>query len=94
MDLATATLLIRAGNLVLWFLVATRVLLRDEPLTVLGRRMVATVVVFGMTVFVVGALVPFGLPGQLASYIYTAFTAYAAGVALALLTIDEPGDGS
>lgn len=90
MELEIGTLLVRGVNLVLWIVVAARILVRNQSLSLLARRAVATVIVFGMSVLVLGATVPFGFPGHLATLIYTAFTAYAAILAVALLSTGEP----
>lgn len=90
LDLEHVTVLIRGINLLLWLGVVKRIIEDDRPLSRLARRMVGLVIVFGMAVFVVGSLVPFGFPGQWASLIYTAFTAFAAILAVALLSTGEP----
>jgi hypothetical protein len=70
--------------------VCFKVIVAANPVTTLARRMIATVIVFGMSVLVLGALVPFGVPGPTASLTYTAFATYAAIVASALLRAGEP----
>lgn len=94
MELEIGTLIIRAINLGLWLVVAFRISRGGIPVSNLARRIIITMIVFGMSVFLIGALVPFGFPGTWASLLYTAFTAYAAIIALALLTTGEPNGHS
>lgn len=78
-------LVIRTGNLCLWVAVAVRYWHAPAP-TPFARRVVLSVVVAGSVALVLGGFAPLGFPGDVARFVYTAFTAYAAIVAGALLT--------
>lgn len=80
--LALTALTIRSTALVLWLVAGRKIF--DHSISPLGRRMTITVIWGGLAAFVIGGLTPFGLPVDLARTVYTAFTAYAAIVALAL----------
>lgn len=90
MEVEITTLIIRGLNLALWVLLGIRILVLDRPVSRMARNTIIMVVIFGMGVLFLGALVPFGFPGEAARLIYTAFTAFAAIVALGLLTTGEP----
>jgi hypothetical protein len=79
------SLVVRITNLCLWLAVAVRYWHAPAP-TPFARRVVLSVVVLGMTALAVGGFAPLGFPGDVARFIYTVFTAYAAIVAGALLT--------
>lgn len=89
MDLVIGSLLVRGINLALWLVVARRLLRRQEPLPLLTRRVVVLVMTFGMAVLFLGALVPFGFPGDVARMVYTVFTAFAALAAFGILTTED-----
>jgi hypothetical protein len=74
-----AVLCVRFANAVLWTIVCIRVIQRGEPLPKIVRNMCATVLVLGGTTV-------FGFPGEVARFLYTVFTAYAAIIALAIVT--------
>lgn len=77
--------IIRGVNLILWAAVFGRILRNGLPINRFARSMVATVLLFGMAVLYIGGLVPFGLDAEVTRWLYTAFTAYAAIVALGIL---------
>jgi hypothetical protein len=84
-----ASFLIRASNAALWLVIGIHAFRWNKPLSRFGRRIVWTVIAIGMIVLAVGGLVPMGIiSGQFARVMYTAFTAYAAIVALALLSTE------
>ena len=89
MELVYGALLIRAINLVLWAMVVARILYHDRPVTRLARRLVSLVLVFGMGVLLLGALVPLGFPSETSRLIYTSFTAFAALIALGIITTSD-----
>jgi hypothetical protein len=81
------TLAIRGINAVLWTAVIYEVLRSGQPLPRLVRNLSATVILFGMWALFLGGLTTVGaVPGDVARFIYTTFTAYAALVALAIVT--------
>lgn len=90
MELDVATLAIRVGNFALWAGLSYRILRTDRPVSGAARRMILLVIVSGMAVLTIGALVPFGFPGNWARLLYTSFTAAASIVALSLITTGEP----
>lgn len=78
-------LVIRTVNAVLWTVVGLRVI-RYGPLQPLARKMVNVTIVFGMWALAFGALVRFDIvSSDLSRMVYTAFTAFAAMVAVAIL---------
>jgi hypothetical protein len=86
---AVGTLLIRSANAIVWVALCIGVLRRDRPVYPVERRLLVTVLMSGMIVLAIGALTAFGLPGDAARFLYTAFTAYALIVALAIATTAE-----
>lgn len=82
---AIGALVIRTVNAIAWCYVGIH-FIREGPLSPLGRRMTATVIVAGMVALAIGGLTPFGFPPEVARFIYTIFTAYALIVALAIAT--------
>lgn len=89
-EIDLATIAIRSVNLVLWVVLAWRVLHSDRVLSRLARRIVILVAVAGMGALFLGALAPYVMPFTMVRLIYTAFTTLAAIAALALLTTGEP----
>lgn len=89
MELFAAALALRVVNAVLWLLVVVRILRHDRPVSALTRKLISLVLLFGMGILVLGALVPFGFPGELARLIYTAFTAFAGLIALGIITTSD-----
>lgn len=83
--LLVVTLMIRASAFALWLTLAYRYW-TNPPVGIVGRRQVLLVIVFGLGCFVVGGLSPALVPGWLARLLYTAFAAYAAIVAAAILS--------
>ena len=83
------TLGIRLTNALLWTAVGWKILRLDRPVRRLTRRVITTIVVFGMWTLVIGGLTSYGVPGDVARLIYTAFTVYSAIVAAALLREPE-----
>lgn len=81
------TLVIRSANAVLWLYFCAQVLMRNHPVPTLARKFISTVLIFGMFIFVVGALIPFGVPTDFARLLYTAFTAYAGIVVFTMITV-------
>lgn len=79
------TLAIRTANAVLWTIICVDLLRRGTPALAAIRRLASTVLLLGMWVFVIGALVQFGVPGEVARFVYTAFAAYAGIIALAIV---------
>lgn len=84
------TLAIRLVNALLWTSVVLTILHRDKPVTPLIRRLISTILLFGMWVLVIGGIVPLGFPGEAARMVYTIFTAYAGLIALAIVTSEDP----
>lgn len=84
--IAQLALIIRGLNAVLWTLLIRRIVMEDKPVSPLARRVISGVLFFGMWVLVIGALVQFGFPSDMARTVYTAFTAFAGISALAMLT--------
>lgn len=84
------SLAIRVANLIGWLIFLTRTLARDVPMSRTARQMIVLVLGFGMTIFVIGGIVPFGLPGSAARFIYTVFTG-AAGVAAWTMVLANEG---
>lgn len=95
-DLITfAAPLLRLTNALLWTVLIVRIFRNDtKPLPPLVRRVLVTVILFGMWMLFTGSLVPFGFPGDWASRLYTAFTVYAGIVAFTILWTypGRPGD--
>lgn len=89
-DIDIATLIVRGANLLLWVILGCRIIQADRPVSGMARNVITLVIMFGMAVLFFGALVPFGLDGQVARLVYTAFTAASAIVAISLLTTGEP----
>ena len=54
------------------------------PLPAISRRLLIVVLVLGMLILVLGALVPTYVPVSTARWLYTAYTGFAAMVALAV----------
>jgi hypothetical protein len=79
-------LLIRISNLTLWLAVAVRYWRAPTLPTPFARRVVLSVVLAGSGALVLGGFAPLGFPNDVARWMYTMFTAYAAIVAGALLT--------
>lgn len=90
MELEIGTVVIRGFNLLVWIVLATRIIVLDRPVSAFARKTILLVIVFGMGVLFIGALVPFGIPGPLARTIYTSFTAFSAIAGTSLLTTGEP----
>lgn len=84
---ALVTFAIRLFNAIMWTIVFIKVIRHDRPVSRLVRRIVMTVIIFGMWVLVVGALVQFDwVAGEQARMVYTIFTAYAGLIGLGLAT--------
>lgn len=87
MHLTTA---IRLVNAVLWTAYVIRVVRAPLPVTPLARKLIGLTIVFGMWALFYGGVASLGfVPGDTARTLYSIFTAYAAIVALALLTGKE-----
>jgi hypothetical protein len=83
------TFLIRTGNALLWTVFVLQTIRSDRPLLRTARLMILPVIFMGMWVLVIGSLVTLGiLSGDVARTVYTLFTAFAAIVALTLVTSD------
>lgn len=80
------SLVLRTTNAIVWAVIVTLILARDRPVASLSRRMIGTVLLFGMTVLAIGSTTPFGFPTEVARLIATMFTAYALIVGLGILT--------
>lgn len=80
------TFAIRLLNAILWTVVCYQILRHDRPVPRLVRQLLVTVIIFGMWVFVIGGVTPFGFPAEAARNIYTIFTAYAGLIAVGILT--------
>ena len=79
-------LLLRTANAVLWATVVIRIFRYDRPLYPMARRLVSLVLLFGMSALAFSGLVPLGLVAvDVARMVITAFTAFAALVALGIL---------
>lgn len=89
MELELGILFIRVANAVLWTVIAIRVLVGVDPLPLLARKLIATVIIFGMWTLVLGGIVPLGFPGEVARTVYSIFAAYAGLVALGIATSRE-----
>ncbi len=80
-------LLIRLINAAAWIGLASRLVTDPTPAVPAVRNIIMIVVAIGMTMLVIGALVPYGLLNtQAARFIYTGYTAVAAIAALAIIT--------
>lgn len=88
MEYLFGSLIIRVVNAALWVWLGARILSDDVPINRLARRMVVTVLIFGMSMLAIGGFAPFGLPQEAVRWLYTIFSAYSAIVALALLTTE------
>jgi hypothetical protein len=80
------SLAIRAINAFLWTIVCVRIVQHDQPVPRIIRLLIVTVILGGMWVLTFGGLAPFGVPGEVARFIYTAYTAYAGIIAVAIVT--------
>ena len=80
-----AFLVIRGGNALLWIILGVDLWRHSYmPLPAISRRLLIVVLVMGMLVLVLGALVPSSVPVATARWLYTAYTGFAAMVALAV----------
>lgn len=87
------TLAIRLANAILWTRVTWKLARRAKPVPPLVRRLLCTVLFFGMWVLALGGTAPLGvIPGDVLRSAYTVFTAYAGLVAIGILTSDDPED--
>lgn len=75
---------IRITNFLLWLDLGFDVLRHSQMLPPLTRRLIVLVIVGGMGVLVIGAFAPTYVPPDLARNIYTAYTGFAAIIALAI----------
>ena len=83
------TFTIRTANALLWTAFVLQTLRSDRPVLRTARLMLLIVIFFGMWVLAAGSMVSMGiLPPEIARTVYTLYTAFAAMVALALVTSD------
>lgn len=76
--------LIRLANALIWSAVVVRAFRGPRPVSDLARGLVLLLLFGGMWVLAFGGLVVLGLvPGDVARFVYTAFTAFAALIGLA-----------
>lgn len=88
-----AALILRSANWIGWIVLVALVLWSDRPVPRAARQIISLVLVFGMTVFEIGGLVPFGFPLATSRMIATIFCGFAlAGVTVILLAA-PPGGG-
>lgn len=81
------TIFIRLTNWILWMVVSRRILMQDRPVSRLVRRLIVTVLFFGMLVLFLGSLTAVGIiAGPTARLMYTIYTAYSGLIALALVS--------
>lgn len=78
--------ILRTANALAWSYLSWRILKAGIPVIPLARKLMVSVLFFGMWVLALGSLVQFGFPGEAARFIYTAFTAYALIIAAAIIT--------
>lgn len=84
---SVGSLAIRLLNAALWTALGITVLQHDRPVPPLVRKLITAVVILGMWTLAFGAvavLVP-AIPSEVARIVYTAFTAFAAIIAAAIL---------
>lgn len=78
MEVAILTFLIRTYNAVIWTVVIGRILRNDRSVSRPARRMIVVLMVMGYWTLSFGTLTQFGVDGQIARWVYTAYTAVAA----------------
>lgn len=77
--------MIRGINAFLWIVLGVDMWLHSSrPLPPIARRLLILVLVGGMLVLLIGAFVPTYIPVNVGRWLYTAFTGFAAMVALAV----------
>lgn len=80
-----AFILIRGVNAFLWIALGADLWVHSStPLPPTTRRLLVVVLVLGMVVLLIGAFVPRYIPVDVSRWLYTAFTGFAAMVALAV----------
>lgn len=96
MDEATVgSLVIRVVTASLWTILMVRVALTRTAVTLLARRAICAVIVLVMWLLVLGAVATLGLfPTDLVRLATTIYAAFAAMIAIALLTTGEPTGGT
>lgn len=81
------TIVIRLGNAIIWTIIVRRIRRQDSPVPRLVRRLILSVIFFGMWALFIGSLTAVNIiPGPAARMMYTIYAAYSGSIGLAMIT--------